>query len=151
MDLDYDLIEYVRQFLPYKAFFDDILPRYDEDIETLGKYLKEKVKELWITINDYSVELIDFIDGNGFEVEYPKYFGTLRNYVIVRPIYPPEPKPVSEKWAPCEVIIMNCSAEESPPPIKQIYHPIPTKMVFENEKRVKIIWELVRPPPSFFI
>lgn len=147
MDLDYDLIEYVRQFLPYKAFFDDILPRYDEDIEILGKYLKERTEELWIKINDYTAELIDFIDGNGFEVE----FSIFQKYVIVRPIYPPEPKPVPGKWVSCETIIINSSVEESPQPIEKIYPPIPTKMVFENEKRVKIIWELVRPPPSFFI
>ena len=151
MDLNYDLIEYVRQFLPYKAFFDDILPQYDEDIEILGKYLKEKVKELWIKINDYTAELIDFIDGNGFEVKYPEPSSIIKKYVIVRPIYPPEPKPVPGKWVSCETIIINSSVEESPQPIEQIYPPIPTKMVFENEKRVKIIWELVRPPPSFFI
>lgn len=91
-ELDYEAIEYVRNFIPYKAFFDDLLPRYDEDIEAIGLMLQKHVNYFAMVVNDGAQELLDFFDGNGFKYDLTD-IGHWGTYLMVFPQYPPEPEP----------------------------------------------------------
>ena len=95
-ELDYEAIEYVRNFIPYKAFFDDLLPQYDEDIEVMGLMLQKHVNYFAIVVDDGGQELLDFFDGNGFKYD-STYRGYEGQYIIVFPQYPPEPEPDTGK------------------------------------------------------
>ena len=93
MELNYELIEYVRNFLHNSAFFDDLLPRYDEIIENIGDILKEKIKQFSILCTEDTEELLDYLDGNGFELDYKSETLSFRSsthfiYVLVKPQYP---------------------------------------------------------------
>lgn len=93
--LNYDNIEYLRNFIPFKAFFDDLLPQYDEEFDTIGGVLKREVSSFHIRLIEDMRELIDFLDGNGFEVERinRSSFSTHYNCIEIKPLYPPKPEP----------------------------------------------------------
>lgn len=104
-ELNYDNIEYLRNFIPFKAFFDDLLPKYDEEFETIGNILKREVSSFCITLTEDMEELIDFLDGNGFEVEWTNQhskYSVFYNCVDIKPLYPPKPEPEPEPT--CELI-----------------------------------------------
>lgn len=94
-ELNYDNIEYLRNFIPFKAFFDDLLPRYDEYFNTIGELLKKEVAVFCVKVTEDTEELIDFLDGNGFEVEWKNRsrFYKRNYYIDVKPQYPPKPEP----------------------------------------------------------
>lgn len=94
-ELNYDNIEYLRNFIPFKAFFDQLLPRYDEEFDSIGELLRKEVAVFCIKITEDVEELIDFLDGNGFEVEWENRsrFYKRNYYIEIRPQYPPKPKP----------------------------------------------------------
>lgn len=94
-ELNYDNIEYLRNFIPFKAFFDQLLPRYDEEFDYIGELLRKKVALFCIKITEDIEELIDFLDGNGFEIEWENRSGFYMrsHYIDVKPLYPPKPKP----------------------------------------------------------
>lgn len=94
-ELNYDDIEYLRNFIPFKAFFDDLLPRYDEEFEVIGGILKREIPSFYIHFTEDMEELIDFLDGNGFEVEWTNRsrLSTRYHCIDVKPQYPPEPEP----------------------------------------------------------
>lgn len=99
-ELNYNDIEYLRNFIPFKAFFDDLLPQYDEEFEAIGNILKQEVSSFHIHLTEDTEELIDFLDGNGFEVERINRSRLSIRYhcVDIKPQYPPkiepEPEPV---------------------------------------------------------
>lgn len=101
-ELNYNDIEYLRNFIPFKAFFDDLLPRYDEEFEVIGNMLKQEVSSFYIHLTEDMEELIDFLDGNGFEVERinRSRFSIRYHCITVKPQYPPktEPEPVWETY-----------------------------------------------------
>lgn len=151
MDLDYELIEYVRNFIPYPAFFDDLLPQYDEIIENLGSFLQQRLAGFCIIVDSTTEELVDYFDGNGFEVHRVL---SSPFYVMLIPQYPP-PEPdyvtvtvtVSSGWVnrmtlePVEPVI------EEKPICEKIFPEVPMKMVFSDTKPIKVVRETVRPPP----
>lgn len=94
-ELNYDNIEYLRNFIPFKAFFDELLPQYDEIFDSIGEILKKEIVAFCIKITEDMEELIDFLDGNGFEIKWANRSSFyIRNYYIdVRPLYPPKPEP----------------------------------------------------------
>ena len=97
-ELNYNDIEYLRNFIPFKAFFDDLLPRYDEEFEAIGSILKREVSSFYIHLTEDTEELIDFLDGNGFEVEWTNRSRLSTHYhcVDIKPQYPPKPEPEPE-------------------------------------------------------
>lgn len=110
-ELNYDNIEYLRNFIPFKAFFDALLPRYDEYFDTIGGILKKESTVFYIKITDEDEEeLIDFLDGNGFEVgrENPSIFF---NYIAVKPQYPPKPISILEPYTSTSI---TCTTISSP-------------------------------------
>lgn len=94
-ELNYNDIEYLRNFIPFKAFFDDLLPQYDEEFEAIGNILKQETSLFHIHLTEDMEELIDFLDGNGFEVERinRSSFSIRHHCVDIKPQYPPEPEP----------------------------------------------------------
>lgn len=94
-ELNYDNIEYLRNFIPFKAFFDDLLPQYDEEFDSIGELLKREVATFCIKITEDMEELIDFLDGNGFEMDWANRSGFYirSHYIDVKPLYPPKPEP----------------------------------------------------------
>ena len=93
-ELNYENIEYLRNFIPFKAFFDKLLPQYDEEFDLIGQLLKREVALFCIKITEDMEELIDFLDGNGFEIEWEDRSGFYKrsHYIDVRPLYPPKPE-----------------------------------------------------------
>ena len=93
-ELNYDNIEYLRNFIPFKAFFDELLPQYDEEFDYIGELLRKEVALFCIKITEDMKELIDFLDGNGFEIEWEDRSGFYKrsNYIDVKPLYPPKPE-----------------------------------------------------------
>lgn len=90
MELDYAAINYLRNFLPCNTFFDDLLPQYDEIFEGLGQLLIAGNKKFYIKDTEDTHELVDFLDGNGFEII--RYYSSGEGYLECHPIYPsPEP------------------------------------------------------------
>lgn len=111
-ELNYDNIEYLRNFIPFKAFFDALLPRYDEYFDTIGGILKRESTVFYIKITDEDEEeLIDFLDGNGFEVgrENPSRFF---NYITVKPQYPPKPELVWTTYTSTSITISSPPTDE---------------------------------------
>jgi hypothetical protein len=113
-ELNYDNIEYLRNFIPFKAFFDSLLPRYDEYFDTIGGILKREAAVFYVKITDEDEEeLIDFLDGNGFEVgreNLTRFF----NYIAVKPQYPPKPEPTSilEPYTSISITISSPPTDE---------------------------------------
>jgi hypothetical protein len=57
--------------IPYdKEYVEELLNLYDEIIKTLGHFISIHSKTLWCRDEPELQELLDFIDGNGFEVVY---------------------------------------------------------------------------------
>lgn len=68
-----ELIEIFINHIPYdKEFVEQLMPRYEREFKILGGYIKEHTTELWCKDTPEMQELLDFIDGNGFNVEYPE-------------------------------------------------------------------------------
>lgn len=68
-----ELIEIFINHIPYdKEFVEQLMPRYEREFKILGGYIKEHSIELWCKDTPEMQELLDFIDGNGFNVEYPE-------------------------------------------------------------------------------
>jgi len=53
-----------------KEFVDILIPRFHHEMELLGKYIEKKSSRLYCSNKEELSEFLDFIDGNGFEVEY---------------------------------------------------------------------------------
>lgn len=68
-----ELIEIFINHIPYdKEFVEQLMPRYEEEFKLLGNYIKKHSIELWCKDTPDMQELLDFLDGNGFNVEYPE-------------------------------------------------------------------------------
>ena len=68
-----ELIEIFINHIPYdKEFVEQLMPRYEKEFKLLGGYIKQHSTELWCKDTPEMQELLDFIDGNGFNVEYPE-------------------------------------------------------------------------------
>lgn len=68
-----ELIEIFINHIPYdKEFVEQLMPRYEREFKILGGYIKEHSTELWCKDTPEMQELLDFLDGNGFNVEYPE-------------------------------------------------------------------------------
>lgn len=68
-----ELIKIFINHIPYdKEFVEQLIPRYEREFKILGGYIKEHSTELWCKDTPEMQELLDFIDGNGFNVEYPE-------------------------------------------------------------------------------
>ena len=66
-------IQIFIDFIPYdKEFVKDLMPKYEEEFRLLGRYIEEHCTSLNCTNNEFMEELIDFLDGNGFEVVRPQ-------------------------------------------------------------------------------
>ena len=64
-------IEIFKNFLRAdQEFVEDLIPRFHHEIETIGRYLEKKSQKMYCTNNEELMELLDFIDGNGFEIIY---------------------------------------------------------------------------------
>ena len=115
-ELNYENIEYLRNFIPFKAFFDELLPRYDEAFDCIGQLLKREVALFCIKITEDMEELIDFLDGNGFEVgqENRSRFYKRDYYIEVKPQYPPKPAPelVWETYTATSITISSPPTDE---------------------------------------
>lgn len=67
-----ELIQIFIDFIPNdKSFVESLLPRYVNEFKTLGRYIKEHNTSLMCKDDEFMQELIDFLDGNGFEVIRP--------------------------------------------------------------------------------
>lgn len=63
-----DYIQIFKDFLKFdKEFVDELLDRYDDGMEFLGKAIHEHyTKNMLVRDNDFMREFIEFIDGNNF-------------------------------------------------------------------------------------
>ena len=63
---------FVEHLTSDSAFISDIIDRFSNDVKSLGAYIKHKDKSSICchTATARGQELMDFLDGNGFKVEY---------------------------------------------------------------------------------
>lgn len=82
-------IEIFKNFLRSdKEFVEILIPRFHHEMELLGQYIEKKSSRLYCSNKEELSEFLDFIDGNGFEIEYeePTLPWDVHPYKII-PIY----------------------------------------------------------------
>ena len=78
-----DDVKYLRDFVPHnKDFIEELNPIYVEQLVSHLYRHDEVIRFICHSLNTEMGELLDFIDGNGFEVEYDAFGAE------VRPNYP---------------------------------------------------------------
>ena len=94
-----ELIQIFIDFIPNdKEFVESLMPKYKREFRILGTYIKEHQTSLLCTDADFMQELIDFIDGNGFEVIRPQVKDPYNDYPIeLIPIYEEKTTPLKEE------------------------------------------------------
>ena len=88
-------IQIFIDFIPYdKEFVEELMPKYEAECRTLGGYIENHSTSLSCMSNEFMEELVDFLDGNGFEVIRPRVNNPYDTHPIqLSPIYeiPTEP------------------------------------------------------------
>ena len=77
-------IELVKEFTNNPPFFEEIANKYSYIIDFIGNGLSNKAE--WIGVDTRYTEVIEFLDGHNFIVEYPDSY----RYCIIKltPQYP---------------------------------------------------------------
>lgn len=85
-------IEIFKNFLHFdKEFVDDLIPRFHNEMELLGRFIEEHRSKLYCSNKEELSEFIDFIDGNGFKVIRPEnLFSNSTHPIELIPIYTEE-------------------------------------------------------------
>ena len=85
-----ELVQIFIDFIPYdKEFARALIPRYKEEMQLLGGFIRKKSKTLWCKSLENLNEFIDFIDGNGFEIKRDIQTLPWDDYSVeIIPIYP---------------------------------------------------------------
>lgn len=78
-------IQVVKDFIPFKEFFDDLIDRYEIILSNIGFNLLGHCTVMYCSNKEYLYELLDYLDGNGFIIKYPI---DSSNYVSLYPQYP---------------------------------------------------------------
>ena len=66
-------IQIFIDFIPNdKSFIETLMPKYEKEFRTLGIYIERHSMSLTCKDNEFMEELLDFLDGNGFEVIRPR-------------------------------------------------------------------------------
>jgi hypothetical protein len=145
-----------------KGWFNDLCERIP-GFSALGSCLKSHVKCIKCFNEEKWYEIYDFLDGNGFIVEWPDPDSSdINTYVILWPQYP-EPKIIafdptttistsinisSAYYASYdEIAAAENMAHESVPINIPMYYSFPMKLCFQNSKNIKVVREAARPPP----
>lgn len=93
-------IKIFRDFIPKdKDRIKELIPRFHEEMQTLGEYLEQKKEQLFALSNERMDEFIDFIDGNGFIIKHStsSIFSFMPHSVTIIPIYPEEIEDIYEE------------------------------------------------------
>lgn len=93
-------IKIFRDFIPKdKGRIKELIPRFHDEMQTLGEYLEQKKEKLFALSNERMDEFIDFIDGNGFIIMHstPSTFAFLPHSITIIPIYPEEIEDIYEE------------------------------------------------------
>lgn len=85
-------IQIFIDFIPNdKEFIKDLMPKYEKEFRILGEYIEEHNASLNCMDNEFMAELLDFLDGNGFEVIRPRIKNPYDIHPVqLIPIYPEE-------------------------------------------------------------
>lgn len=83
-------IELVKEFTNNPPFFEEIANRYSSIIGFIGDCLSNKAE--WIALDTRYTEVIEFLDGHNFIVEYPD----LPKYIVIK-LTPQYPTPSSDE------------------------------------------------------
>lgn len=77
-------IELVKEFTNNPPFFEEIANKYSSIIDFIGNCINHKTE--WIALDTRYTEVIEFLDGHNFIVEYPD----LPKYIVIKltPQYP---------------------------------------------------------------
>jgi len=82
-------IDYLKAFIPLDKMYIDILEEeYHSELLWLGRIVYNRRPQTCLRREAYFEELLDFIDGNGFEITYDA--DGIQFPVIITPIYTPE-------------------------------------------------------------
>lgn len=84
--------KYIQIFIDFipsdKGFIDSLMPKYKGEFRTLGEYIEKHSTSLNCKDDEFLEELLDFLDGNGFEVIRPKVKDPYDTHPIqLKPIY----------------------------------------------------------------
>ena len=84
--------KYIQIFIDFipndKSFVDTLMPKYEKEIRTLGIFIEKHSTTLNCHDNEFMEELLDFLDGNGFEVIHPQVSNPYNTHPIkLIPIY----------------------------------------------------------------
>lgn len=102
--------KYIQIFIDFipndKGFIDVLMPKYEKEFRTLGSFIEKHSTTLHCQDNEFMEELLDFLDGNGFEVIRPEVIVPYDTHPIqlipiyetpIEPIYGPEIKKEIDK------------------------------------------------------
>ena len=78
-----DYIQIFKDFIKFdKEFVDNLLDRYDDGIECLGKAIHDHYKEtLYARNNEFTREFLEFIEGNNFILKPSEKSGFISIYI----------------------------------------------------------------------
>lgn len=87
--------KYIQIFIDFipndKEFVEGLIPKYRSEFQLLGRYIESHATSLSCIKSESLEELLDFLDGNGFEVIRPQVYSSYKAYPIqLIPIYPEE-------------------------------------------------------------
>ena len=166
MYLDTELQALYDILLYDKSWFNDLCDRI-QGFSALGSCLVRHDKCIKCFNEERWYEVYEFLDGNGFIVEWPDPDSSDTNtYVILWPQYP---EPEIKVFDPTEYISTTMSitidtssayyasydeikaaenmAHESVPINIPMYYSFPMKWCFQDNKNIKVVREAARPPP----
>ena len=126
--------------IPYdKEFVEELLNLYSDDIKSLGHYISIHSKTLWCRDEPELQELLDFIDGNGFEVVYNPTImppdAWIDRPIKIVPIYLEEEneEPTFTEYVPFEETSVYCASttisKDYVPQYKELYIPRPLRIL----------------------
>lgn len=68
--------KYIQIFIDFipndKSFIETLIPKYEKEFKTLGCFIERHDASLKCKDNEFMEELLDFLDGNGFEIIRPQ-------------------------------------------------------------------------------
>ena len=80
-----DDVKYLRDFVPHnKDFIEELNPIYVEQLVLHLRRHDEVIHFICHSLNTEMGELLDFIDGNGFDVEYDDFGAEVRPQYLFR-------------------------------------------------------------------
>lgn len=109
-------IKIFRDFIPKdKGRIKELIPRFHEEMQTLGEYLEQKKEQLFALSNERMDEFIDFIDGNGFIIKHStsSIFSFMPHSITIIPIYPEEIEDIYEEEEQQSAVSEYVSVQET--------------------------------------